>query len=319
MIGHRVRTCLLITIALLLVAPAVQGVATVSKVQGGQGSQFYPFADASFLVYSNYAGQRDVAMALKRSTGFAFRLNETGTSGEAGGIDPAAETAIYQQFVNNTSSIWLYDLEARTRQLAPGVNSSSWEWGPRMSASYITFFRNAVRSGARYVDLFVYGRDTHVLRRITTFKWNRYANKDGSLFLFNGGVTDGHAFWQACATSDGNCNAFVYDLESRTTTKVTGGGDKQEYGIAVDETAGSVYFTRSGSTCGRNVNVWRLPIDHLAAAPTKVVDLPDGYDTGWVASVAPHDEVGGTDYYFERGYCQNWNADVYVAKSVDLV
>ncbi len=311
----RVRRVLVCTLALLIVAPVAQAVVTPTKVLGGAGAQYAPFASDDWLTYTFYDGGKAEAMAMKRATGREFRMNRAGKRAFTGGIDPGTDVAIYQE-AGRGSAIYLYDIGDRTRRLAPGVNSPGWEWDPRISGRYISFFRNRVARGDEYVDLLLYERDDRSTRRIAIIKRSKYASSSG-LLLWNGSVGDRYVSWTSCAKSDGDCDVSVYDTMSRTTETVRGGGDKQEYAGVVDEANGVVYFTRSGSGCAVNLAIWSLPLDRLRATPTKVATLPDGYDTGYVASIATNGDTGGTDYYFERGLCRRWNADIWVAEGVD--
>lgn len=315
MTSRRIRSVLVCTLVLLVAAPLAQAAVTPTKVLGGAGAQYDASATDDWLAYSFYDGGKTQAMAMKRATGREFRMNRAGKSGFTGGIDPGTDVAIYQE-AGRGSAIYLYDMGDRTRRLAPGVNSPAWEWDARISGSYLTVFRNRVARGVEYIDLLLYRRTNPTLKRIAVFERSRHG-VDGSLFLFNGSVGDRYVTWTSCAKPDFNCDVSVYDTVSRATKTVRGGGDKQEYAGVVDEANGVVYFTRSGNGCGVNVALWSLPIDRLRATPTKVAALPDGYDTGYVASIAANGDTGGTDYYFERGLCRRWNADIWVAEGVD--
>jgi hypothetical protein len=314
--GRRIRILFVAALAVTVAAPRADAVVTPTKVLGGAGQQFWPFATDDWLTFAFYDGGRDTAMAQRRPSGTPFKMNETGTSGLVGGIDPGTDTAIYQQYTDAASTIYLYDLGDRTRRQAPGINSRAWEWSPRISARYLSFFRNRVTDGVNYIDLYLYRRDTKVLKRIAVLTRSRFRFEAG-LFLWNGGVGRRYATWIGCAKPSANCDVFVYDALEKTTKVVHGGGDQQEYAPAIDEANGFLYFVRSGAGCGAHAAVWRIALDHLQATPTKVADLPDGYDAGYVASANRNGDTGGTDYYFGRGSCDHWNEDIYVAAGVD--
>jgi hypothetical protein len=305
-------------LALLLAAPLAHAVVTPKKVLGGSADQWAPAASDAWLTYNAYDGNLLTAFAMRRSTGFTFKMNEAGTSGTAGGMDPDQDVAVYQQWKGSSSSIYLYDLQDRSRRKAPGVvNTAAWEWDPRISNRYISFFRNREANGVEYIDLFIYRRDTGALRKVASIKRAAFTVQD-FLFLANGSVGDRYVTWTGCPKKSGDCDVWVYDAVEKTTKTVTGGGDKQEYAGVVDEENGFVYFARSGNGCAVNLGIMRIGLDHLAGTPTKVADLADGYDVGYEASIAVNDETGEVDYYFERGLCSNWNADIYVAEGVNV-
>jgi hypothetical protein len=197
------------------------------------------------------------------------------------------------------------------------VNSAAWEWDPRISTTFISFFRNRVTNGVRYADLFLYRRETRTLRRIASLRFSRFT-VDGSTYLWNGSVGDRYATWTGCVAPDVDCEVWVYDSVARTTSVIHGGGDRQEYAGALDEAKGFIYLARSGNACGLNVAVWRIALDSLQGTPTKVAEIPDGYDVGYEASINVNGITGETDYYFSRAYCrQNSNDDIFVAAGVD--
>jgi len=310
---HRFRAVVVCTLALLVAAPIAQAVVTPTKVLGGPGDKWSAYATDTWLVYTEWdrEAKRSVAFAMRRSTGRTFRLNEAGTDAYTGGLVAGNEIAIFQQYTENGSTLFLYDLAARSRTRAPVVNSRDWEWDPRISKPYVSFFRDRYISGVWYTELLLHTRGTYTVRRIE--RW-----KDDAFFTSNGTIGERYVSWTRCRSDYSDCDVFVYDIVEREARKITGGGDKQEYAPVVDETAGLVYFSRSGEACGRYVDIWSIPIDHLGSTPTRVVSFPRGIDTGWTASLSQNEVTGHRDLWFEHWDCEHSDADVYRVDSIDL-
>ncbi len=110
-------------------------------------------------------------------------------------------------------------------------------------------------------------------------------------------------------------NVFVVDLEDGTQRAIPNPKDRAQYAAVVDEANSMVYFGRE-IWCGRNSNIWRLPLD-LTGDPEKVVDLPDGISAGWAPSLTANAITGHVDLYYERYECATGRGDVFVAPSVD--
>ena len=115
------------------------------------------------------------AYARDLTNGTNQKLNARGTAGGPGGFDPGTNTVIFQEWAN-TSAIRMFDLDTQTSVHVPGaINSPKWEWEPRISTAYITFFRNTKVNGVRYADLLLYNRvsgDVTKLARLPSANFN---------------------------------------------------------------------------------------------------------------------------------------------------
>jgi hypothetical protein len=212
---------------------------------------------------------------------------------------------IYQQWARS-SQLFVFDLDTQTRTPVSGVNTRWWEWGPQISTTFILFNREFRRHGTWYNSLLLYNRDTQQTRKLQTWL-------DDKVFTPTGSVGESYASWTVCTRSA--CRAFVYNIASRTIRRLPTANRRHEYGPVVDEVNGDVYFVESGNRCGQNVAIWRLPVDDFSVPRTKLVDLPDGVDTGWVTTLAPNPVVNGSqDVYFQRWRCGPDAGDIYVAR-----
>ena len=212
----------------------------------------------------------------------------------------------------HNGDLYYYDLAADTRSRIGALDTAAWEWDGRISSSYILFLRDRKINGVWYADVLLYRRASGAIRKLARYRWSRIEDVEA------GTVGDRYATWTVCPQGWG-CRAMVYDDDLRVLRTIPTKGDRRQYAPAVDETNGVVYFTRlGGNTWCHSVNVWRLPLDELRAAPTKILGLPAGVDTGWTSSLTIDGSTGEVDYYFERYLCSG-GGDIYRATNVDQV
>ncbi len=303
------RLAVIVLCSVAVLAPtAALGVATPQPVLTGHLDQWLPFANTTWLAYTSNSDAHSKhfnAFVQPIAGGSAQRVNEAGTSGFPGGFDPTSGDLIYEQDTTRDWALYLYDPIAQTRHKVSGVNSTEWEWDPRISTSFILFQRAYQRHGVWHDDILLYDRTTHHTRRLGTWldsKTTRTGNVGDRYATFFVGSKNGWA-------------SYVYDAQTNTRMKING-PQKYIYTPVVDEANGTVYFAGSGAACG-NANIWRLPIS-LTGPATKIVDLPKGIDIGYVASLGP-DVVSGVDLYFYRFDCSKNEGDVYMVQQADLV
>ena len=311
MVRHRVGIVVPLSLALVsvVVAVATAGLlVTPEAVVTGKGDQWMPSANDEWVAYSHWvrsSPNQFSAYALNVASQTKVKLNEAGTDGLTGALDPGTNIVLYQQWDGRRSDLFFRDLDGDTRTKVAGVNSRYWEWYPLISSSFITFFRDRYVNGAWYTSMYVYRRDNEATRKLWTYRWTQ-------VHSYNGSAGERYITYTLCRTT---CQAYLYDWDEKDTRKIPSDGMEQ-YAPVVDEVNGTVYVTRSGGRCGVGVNVYRLPITLDAAAET-VVDLPAGIDTGWTSAIAPNGVSGMMDLWFERWDCERKAADVYVARGVD--
>jgi hypothetical protein len=315
------RRTTLVPAALALVlasSSTAMGAATPEKLIGGKLDQVSAFSNGTHIVWASttktppthdwdeFAGwyANTFARGLDEST--AEQLNKEGTWAVPGGFDPGTNSVIFQQ-VGRTSNLFFYDLETDTRSRVPGVNDRSWEWTPRISASYILFHRSIRIEGARYHAIVLYDRAAQERTTIATVPWGRTP--------WPTSVGETYAAWAVCRDRD--CSAFVYDIASGTAERVPTRHDRSQFAPVLDEGNGRVYFVRSGNRCGVNVDILRVPIDDLAATPTTVVEFDADIDM--VMSLAPNATDTGLDLLFEGLDCDTRHDDIYVARDVTAI
>jgi len=299
-VKRQVVKALALSLAVVIVsAPQALALVTPERVLTMDALQFYPSGTTAYLAYTSNSlahPKRWNAIAYDRAGGTTRKLNETGTQGFTGGFDPGTNTVIFQQRTDKGSALYLYDVDAAARTKVPDVNSAAWEWDPRISTKYVTFFRDEYVASTYKTRIYMYVRSSGRQRVLKTYP----ISKDTS--LHNGVVGERYATWTRCAA--GTCSAFLYDAAQSTVRTIPTVNGKPQYAAVVDEANGFVYYIRSGFGCGVSVALWRLPLENLGSAPVKIAVLPDGIDTDGYASFAPNPDTGAQDLLFTHIKCK---------------
>ena len=301
---------LVMALTVSTVAAGFAGTIPETLVEGGPGNQFSGDGNSDWFTWSTNSPERprhyDARARLFAGKG-SFKMNASGTVGYAGDINGETTEAVYQQVDGAGSDIYLYDLEARTREPAPGsVNTNLWEWSPSVSDGYILFGRNKFRRPSSPWKIMLYDRvaETAVALDSVTYECR---------CIFLGQVSDAYATWTKCLR---DCHVWYHDIEAGTTHKVPNPLDKQQYNPGVSGASGDLFFIRSGNGCGQNVRIVRW--NPVAGGDATVVGvLPQGYDVN--SNVTVFDDTGGhQDVYLARYPCSgSFNANIYVVNDAD--
>lgn len=283
-------------------------VSAPQRILAGPEDQTQPSLNGTYLIWTQNteaSPNRYHAYARVLGTTQAFRLNPTGTRGFAGGIDPDQDRAVYQQIDGRASDLYTINLATRKRSKLPAaINTDRWEWGPRISNAFILFARDA---GGK-TTLFLFDRGAKTLEELVSLDLTKY-------YVPPGAVGERYATWSVCGPL--TCNAFVRDTDTDQTRKIPAPDGKARYAPVVLETEGLVYFVRSGTGCGSDVRIMRLPVATLGATPTNLVTLPDGIDVDFQMSLV---QVGAqVDLWFSRHRCAAQQGDLYRLRDVGLV
>ena len=305
-IGRSVATTTaLATIALIAGSLAAVAADRPVAVVDGPEDQRAPTVDDAYLIWTQNSVRRpriDHAYAERLGSDRRFRLDDAGTRGVTGGIDPkdpSAHRAIYQQIAEGDSDLYWYDLDdrVRTRISVQGVNTARWERDPRVSATYLFFARDA----ADTTKLVLLERG---VGPATIATYDRT-----SFFVVPGSVGDRYATWTLCGPS--SCTVWWYDAQAAdpVPTKLPGVGQPQ-YAPVIDETDGWIYFVRSTTDCGEGVGIWRrvwpLDPDQLA---TRIRALRSGNDVAWTLSL-DRTATPQVNLWFSRYRCAEDQGDV---------
>lgn len=295
-------------IAGLVVATSVNASAlTPVRILAGPEDQLLPYANDTYLGWSQNSTGRPRhynAIAQPLGTTTRTRLNAAGTGGWMGGFDPGTNISIYQQTEQGGSDLFFYDLDTDTRTEVPDVNTARWEWGPKISTSYILFSRDAPGAGTSRLILF--DRSLSHSTLISSVDESRAT-------IWTGAVGDRYATWTVCTSR--TCNAFYYDTVDASTHKVANTDGRPQYSPVIDEATGSLYFVRSGFGCGRNVTIRKETVGSNSS--TVIAALPAGVDTDARMSLTLNTSSGHTDLLFVRYRCAVAQGDLYALRSVD--
>jgi hypothetical protein len=308
-------TAPIVLVLMLSLASPAAALVPPERVLGERGvTETFPFANDTYLAWSQNSRTRENWFNAYGETlaGDARRkINPRRTAGWPGNFEPGTDTLIFQQATRN-SNLWLYDFETRDRSQIAGVNTRAWEWSPRISTGYVLFNRDFQRNGVWYTATWLYDRTTETLRKIEEIR-------DRNLYNPTGSVGETYATYTVCSRR--TCKAFLYSIADRTTQRIPTVDGRPVYAAIVDEANGDLYFIRSGFGCGRNVSVWRVPVNDLSAAATKIADLGRGFDSySGVLSTAPNASVvGSQDLYYDRVVCRNFAGDIFALRDVTSV
>ncbi|MGH2681156.1 MAG: hypothetical protein ACRDG8_11865 [Actinomycetota bacterium] len=299
-------TGLVLALAVLAVAPAGAVVGPL-QVLGGPEDQLQPATNGTYLIWTANAARspnRYHAYGKRRGPFDRFRLNPAGTRGYAGGLDPGQDRAIYQQIDRNDSDLFWINLATRKRtRLPPTVNTDRWEWGPRVSNTFVLFARDA----AGRTSLFLWDRIARTRQKLVSLDFTKY-------YVAPGAVGEQFATWTVCGPL--TCNAYMRNTDTDQTHKIPSPTGRASYAPVVDEDddPDQVYLVRSGQTCGSAVRILRLPRTDLSATPVSLVALPAGVDVGFQLSL---EQVGSeVDLWFSRYRCGPQQGDIYRLRDV---
>lgn len=276
-----VRRSLLIVLALTIVLAGAQAALALIapvKIFDPPGSQFAPYRNAAWLLYESNSKEHPShsdALARPVAGGQPTKMNAKGTEGYPGGVDPGTNSVIYTEYTNRDSNIRLFNLDTMQRESTPrAMHTQAPEFDAHISASYMSFFKWQRVSGTStwYANLYLLRRSDHHLTKIASIKGPRKRQ-----YFFNDYLGEHYATWTICVPA--TCTVRVYTIDSPGITELPSTSDnKPQYASTIDETAGVLFFVRSGFGCGVGVNIWSVPLADLSAAPTKLGSIPKGQD-----------------------------------------
>lgn len=293
-------TALASVLLLLAAGPAVAAPVPM-KVIDPPGVQLQPFRNDQWVAFTSNAPATPNhldAFVMDPVTHDRTKLNAAGQA-VAGGFDPTANRVIYQQSGPGSSAIFSYNLTSGARKKVAGVNSPADDTDPRISGTYISFLRPFRKNGRGFVGVYLFTRGGGPAKRIASYP--------GSRFLTNGSVGDTYATWTVC--SNVTCSAYVYNANTKRLKKIPTVHNYPQYAPVIDEASGNAYFVRSGFGCGVHVTFYRVPANHVASTPMKIVRLANGFDTDDEMSFWTH--AGQKDLQFIRVNCAAGATGVY--------
>lgn len=226
-------------------------------------SERHPSASGDWLAWSsNSEAHPDRLNAFVQQQGQSKeRVNPSGTSGEAGGLD--GNTFVWTQWNDRRAGdIWRIDLVTQDRsRFGSAVNTQYGEFYPTISGNWLLFTRFDWDENRFKVILF----------NTETGNGKVLASGPRRGPVFSGQVNGNYVTYNRLGAS--GSNAFRYAIDTGTTVKLPNSA-VHAYGAGVAPD-GTVFYLRSGDGCARNVDLLRLP---LGGSVEKIRDIPAGYD-----------------------------------------
>jgi len=298
--------------SLALASTAFAGAITPVKVLGGAADQFRPSSNGIHLTWSQWHRRRNDVFVRALDTPTQRKVNASGTEGVLGSFVQGTDEIVYQQFSRRRSDIYGFDVSTGTRtKLGGGISTRQWEWWPVASADHVLFLRDVFNDRGNYMKTQLVLADragSSVRKLISGYNARR-------MLIAPGYAGTGLVGWTRCGSE--TCTAFLYDVATRSRTELPLPSGKAQYAPFVDETAGEVYYVRSGLHCGQAVSIRRSPLADLSTAVT-LAQLPRRIDTDWVMSVTTNPTTTDQDLYFGRYDCRREDTDVYALRGADL-
>lgn len=295
----------------------VLGTATVSlaadedPVITGSTDQFMPSAELDdWIGWSELREDRsrfDARIRMQDGTHNRALHRRSGSHSFTGGF--ARGKVVFQDAKGSSSDLFLYTLATGAYSAPPaGVNTDLWEWGADISNRFILFGRNKFLRNVSPWKVILYDRQARTFRTLDQ-------TTNACACIFPEFVNDRYAVWSKCPNV---CNVFVFDSETRTTTRVPNPGPIFNYNGSVTED-GEVYFLRAGLNCGQNVAVTRWTLGEPASDFEAIHAFPAGFD-GVLRTYVVEGEDGHDDLYFDRANCDDnrYRGNIYVIRDVDL-
>ena len=251
----------------------------VGEFQGVKGDRFIAWQQNTQVRPRHY----DV-FARSLDGGGTFKVNAKRTNGANGSID--GDVLVYQQFARGKSDLKLFDLADRRRSSPPrGVNTRQWEYWPSMSGDRLLFGRLDPKERRRIILFDVSSRRQKTLAKV----------QGRGTFLAPGQVNGDYAVWSKCL-SRRRCNVFLYRISDGTRQVIPNQGGRDHAPSVTPD--GTVYFARSGRSCGSSTRLVR----YLPGGPaTTLWRLPSGDDVG-TTRVHPEPD-GTTTLYYDHFAC----------------
>ncbi|HVI35805.1 MAG TPA: hypothetical protein VM684_06215 [Gaiellales bacterium] len=286
-----------VTLALVSASLAWAAVAgPPTKVLGGRGSQMLPAATpgGSFLSWTLIrSGQVDAFLRPAGQPKIQLNRRGLGWNGNISGTE-----AIYQQVVRNRSNIYIYDTGTQTRHAPPGVNTSAWEFYPRIDVNHVLFGRSGRNHSWRVLLADTSGPSTTLLEKHT----GRPVRQ-----LLPGGVAGDWATWARYSPRTHHGTVVLYQISTHHAGPLAVPRGKAQYASTVDH-VGDLFYVRSNiASCGRGV-VIREAIN--GGSDVRLARIPRGYDIG-VMNAVDEGPGDGVTVYFDRVNCNSGFYDSY--------
>jgi hypothetical protein len=236
---------------------------------------------------------------VKPQGGSSYRVNRGHTTAGTFGGAIDGTTLVYTQWPHygtQNGDVKFFDLLTQTRSAPPGVNTRKSENGASLSGDWLLFRRTAFRTSTERIILRNLLTQEQVLLDVTSGR--RYAQP--------GNVAGNYAVWYRCPRLT-LCNTYLYDIGTKTGTKLSNPGARAQYAPAVTDD-GTVYLFESSNNACKNVRP-RLFRYELGQPRERLLVLPRNRDPAVSSALVRGD--GSTTLFFDRYNCRTDASDIY--------
>ncbi len=271
------------------------------KTQPNPIREYSPAVSADYFAWSQTSRQKPhhynlfaQSMVAGAPSGLRTRVNLPNSEGFTGGI--FGTRLVYQQIVNNQSDIRYFNLNSHRYSNPPvGVNSPRWESAPVIGSGGLMFTR------------FIQGTSRIILWTPTATHgvvlFSVPLNRKGTAFAEPGQLNGDYATFTVC-TNVTHCSVYLYTISTATLTHITPPTGLVDYYSAVSST-GTLYFARSGPSCGENVQLTELP---LGGTATTLITFNPGHD---LEPMQTFNDGTNDQVFYTRLVCANDAEDIY--------
>lgn len=301
----KVRAALVAVCALVAVAVSTTpaGAVTPVVVVATPKIETTPEASTAFLAWTQSPVNSYSTSSVKAESigGTPFSVTSKGTFAFTGGID--GSTLIYTEY-SQSGDIALFDLATKTALPVPaGVNTKANEEALGISGSHLLFAR---RFNSHYsIVLFDTATSTSLVLYSHKDTSRRIASLIGAQLNGNYATWDQYVYTSPPSFREVRCDVTLYDIATATATKVPNPDKKCQSGPAVSAD-GTLYFDRSGLSCGQHAKVIKQP---LGGTESVVYALKNGHD--FFSATAVDNGDGSTDLYFDPESCRTNHGDIW--------
>jgi hypothetical protein len=283
-------------VVVLLVAPAATAAVTTEAVLNTPAYEVEPSVGNGYFAWAQASPTRPnrFNVVAKPDGGPRFKVNPAGTVAFANDIDETTLVFSQRSRPSRPSNLRFFDLASKTASNPPsGVNTRRNEAGGTLAGNDLLFARYSRAGGKIYLFDLVTEQRT-LLDSIST-----------SGYVQTGDVDGGLAAWIKCRRP-AHCNTFVYDLATKTKTRVPNPQRRSQYAVSLADD-GTVYFGESTNiNCGNSLAIWRYDVGGFRE---KLFGFRRARD---IAVTTPVENLdGSTTIYYDRYNCNTGAADIF--------
>lgn len=299
--GRSSRPAIALLLAMAPLWPATSAVAEPVRTSPARELFAAPGADARHSYFAWTRAARDRYHAYLSADGGSRILIDPPAAQDVFTGSIVRGGVILQTVEGTDSDVMRYDIA--TGSVAPFSDRTSdprWQWRPTASGRWLLFGERRDDAGDapwRVVLLREGDGETRILARAAS----------GCRCIVPGQVNGDYAVWSRGSPG----TVFRYRISTRETVRVPNPSDMDDHApsVSVD---GTVFFARSGATCGASAGLYRYGPD---GTTTQLLELRPGRDVPRTSTFGEAD--GAATLYFDRQTCSTGQSDIMAIPSAD--